>query len=118
MIFVYGENGKSVKALELIKEKRVKNLLIVDMCGFNSSIFSDGDIIEFKNQDDMWEKFDDDEFFAEFIVQARKYNLVLFYMNEIEDWLDNYSTLERMIGKEIIVTAKKLGEIEVVDYND
>ena len=116
MIFVYGEGDKSSKVLEFIQEKQVNSVLIVNMCEKLSLWFSGCDIVEFKNQNDMWEQFLDDEFFAEFIVKARKYDLVVFLMNEIEDWLDNYTTLESMIGKEIIVTARNLGEIEVVDY--
>lgn len=116
MIFVYGENEKSLKVLELIKEKKSEKVLVVNMCGFTPFIFGDCDIIEFKNQDDMWDRFLDDKYFNEFITESKKHDLVVFYMNEEEDWLDNYANLERMIGKEIIVTAKGSAEIEVVDY--
>nr|DAM23876.1 MAG TPA: hypothetical protein [Caudoviricetes sp.] len=118
MIFIYGRNGKSVKVIEILEQLQMQKVLIVDMCGFNSPIFSNFDNIEFKNQDDMWGHFIDDKYFDNFITVAKEYDMVVFYMNEEEDWLDNYAFIERMIGKEILVTARRESEIEVVDFDE
>lgn len=117
MKVICGIKGKNAKIEEILKSEDNKKVLGITWEGNSPSIFSKYTILEFKDEDDMWYKLTNDEYFKDFTDKAKEYDTLVFYFNSTDETLDGYGFIEETIGKDIIVTMREEDEkIKVVEY--
>ena len=113
MKFIEGKVGKSKVLAQIIQENQNKKILLVDTVHVNVLYINDIDVINFKDNDEMWTEFINDEKFNDFIVTAKKYDLIIFETNDDKSTLDGYDIIEDKTETLCIVTIQN-NEIEEI----
>lgn len=107
MIIIKGKSNKLAKVEELLKYRNKERVLIVKLDSLNLVSLGDCAFVSYESADKMFEDFINDELYAEFIEEAKEFNIVVFYTLDTDMNIDAYGAIERDLGREVIVCIQK-----------
>lgn len=105
MLVIEGKRGKSLKIQEILLKEVDNNsltqILMIDRVGINHI-----NINHLSQIKTSWDTIQISNFISSHINEIRRYNLVIFETNDKKEMIDNYKQLEKLIGRQCIVTIQ------------
>ena len=107
MLIIEGKTGKSLKLQEIINNYK-GNILMIDTVGMHH-VLGDNDNLSILPT--SLEKLWDGTIVNDYLDVIRKFDMIIFETNDKKEMMFKYKQLEKLIGKECIVTIQN-NEIE------
>lgn len=105
MLVIEGKTRKSLELQEILFEKKSENkllqILMIDTVGVKHISINGLFQIE-TSLDTIWAT----NFIGNHINELRRYDLIVFETNDKKEIIDNYKQLEKLIGRQCIVTIQ------------